>query len=82
MEYVYLFCLMHLYRYETIDKNAKQASHELIKKCAKGLMDKGVKVRGVALRGDAREEIVYKVCAATISIIVIIARLMMLRLTC
>lgn len=28
---------------------------------AKPLMDKNIKVKGVALRGDAREEIVYKV---------------------
>jgi hypothetical protein len=46
--------------YEEIDKSGRAASHHLIKKCAKGLVDKGFKVRGVALRGDAREEIVYK----------------------
>lgn len=47
--------------YSTVEKRNKVASHDLIRTCAALLMKAGIKCRGVALRGDIRDEIVFKV---------------------
>jgi nucleotide-binding universal stress UspA family protein len=45
-----------------------------IEQYAKGLKDKKIKVRGVALKGDPREEIVHKVGEVKADILVIGSR--------
>jgi nucleotide-binding universal stress UspA family protein len=47
--------------YRKMDEANKQFSHELIRKYAKELVQRNISARGVALRGDPRDEIVYKV---------------------
>ncbi|KAL3898987.1 MAG: hypothetical protein SGCHY_002360 [Lobulomycetales sp.] len=60
--------------YAKVDEANKQFSHDLIRTFAKPLMDKNIKVKGVALRGDAREEIVYKVDDLKADVLVIGSR--------
>ncbi|KAJ3200860.1 hypothetical protein HK099_002488, partial [Clydaea vesicula] len=48
-------------QYRQVDFLNKTTSHDLIQKYAQHLIQRKIKSRGVALRGDPREEIVYKV---------------------
>lgn len=47
--------------YADVDSENRRNSHDLIRKFAGDLSQHGFKVRGVALRGDPREEIVHYV---------------------
>ncbi|KAI8914543.1 hypothetical protein EDD86DRAFT_186764 [Gorgonomyces haynaldii] len=44
-----------------VEENNRNASHKLLLQVAKSIKDKGVHVRAIALRGDARDELVYKI---------------------
>ena len=47
--------------YGLLDAQNKEFSHNLIRKVARGMIEKGFKTSGIALRGDAKEELVYKI---------------------
>ncbi|KAL2914183.1 hypothetical protein HK105_206274 [Polyrhizophydium stewartii] len=68
--YVPLYASHYLAEYPTfnssdafaqLEEANKQASHELLIQVAKTLQNHGIHTRAIALRGDAREELLFKI---------------------
>ncbi|KAI9204035.1 uncharacterized protein BJ171DRAFT_558772 [Polychytrium aggregatum] len=60
--------------YQSIEDANREASHELIRKTAKKFVEKDIPIRGIALRGDAREELVAKIDELKAQLVIIGSR--------